>query len=342
MILALLCLLLSQFGWAQTDVPGTPQQPAGESPIPPESKFAEFTSVESIPGGISKLSLKLGRLPLLRDNGAVSVIVSGEFDRQDWSLLIRSRPLTLREGRFRAKVPIRSRDTYLTLRAVGPGGEVEQKVFKIFVREAPPPVPPAHLDMQVSVGVTSAKYTQTGFSNFDQKGVTGKFAARYHFRKSPWDIGGSTFVTLMPFGGTLSGVSARFLGVNVRMGYTFPGIVGRWRVSLLGGVYYSTMMVSGSDLGYSNYIAPQIFPAVAYKVGPRSEISSYAKFAPIADGFKVKAFSDREIAFGLAWNQKRENSKLWQLAFDYGDLAVSTPVGVATVKTLSLAVGYGF
>ena len=43
-------------------------------------------------------------------------------------------------------------------------------------------------------------------------------------------------------------IDARFVGVNLRVGYVLPGLTDPWRLSFLGGVYYTTMLVTGRSI----------------------------------------------------------------------------------------------
>lgn len=283
---------------------------------------------------------------------------------EKWTLLVRSKPVAMDRGRFKIIVPIFERQTFLQFRVVGPTGEVKKLVIGITLPEVVEPVRPGNWNFTLSLGYTRSNYSQTYYNPISMSGLTVKGSARYHVKPSRWDIGTTIYYTALPLshswqktktGSTPaanvpSSLEIRFLGVNVRVGYQLPNIAQPWTVVLMGGFYYTTMMVNATmpastidrTPGYRDQMGPQIFPYIRRALGSDQALGFYFKYSPITDGVGSVSLSNREMASGLSYVRSIFNKKQAIFAVDYSKLDFAKPGGAISLQTLSGSIGYGF
>ena len=136
---------------------------------------------------------------------------------------------------------------------------------------------------------------------------------------------------------TLSGL--RFVGLNARAGYVLPGVREPWRVTILGGLYYTTMFVPETNFGFVNLVGPQLFPVFRRAVKGGDSYSGYFKFSPLGKNFAVN-FSSREIAIGGAYNWNRGANGVVSATLDIAEL--DAVIDGATIHSTSFTVGVGY
>ncbi len=155
----------------------------------------------------------------------------------------------------------------------------------------------------ISLGLSNIFYSET--SNIDST-VVGDYtstvvtAKANYVKPSPfprWNIGFGTFLTVIPLQES-SSASARFWGVNARIGYSLIPNSPVWKAGIYGGVYYTTMFVKNDQFGFSGMTGPQIFPVVKKILGAGRSISVYLKYAALVSNASVISFGSREIATG--------------------------------------------
>jgi hypothetical protein len=149
-----------------------------------------------------------------------------------------------------------------------------------------------------SLGATYISYRETNIPDLAQTALTGTVS--YRKLVGRWDFGANAYLTLVPLTKTAGSGGARFLGVNARGGYLLTPR-GRWRASLMGGVFYTTMLVSGSAFGYRNLAWRQVYPTVT-RLSGRHAWSAYVKISPLSSGLSL-SLASRELAGGAGWTR---------------------------------------
>lgn len=196
----------------------------------------------------------------------------------------------------------------------------------------------------VSLGPTLAIYEQTRVREFTQTALTLKASHLFSFKPPVWDVGASGFVTLLPLKSSGAGNKFRSLGLNARVGYTFQGIKAPWRLSLLGGAYFTSMLVSEGNFGFKNLAGPQVFPSVARSFRNGNVGTLYLKYSPISDGTRLLSLQSCEIAGGLGYILMPKPGKThpWSINFDVSRLIFEKSGSVFSLMTFNLSAGYGF
>jgi hypothetical protein len=183
---------------------------------------------------------------------------------------------------------------------------------------------------------------QTGHAEFSEDAVTIK--AEYRFLLFPpyWDLSVGSFFTASPLSTNQSGVDARFLGVNLRLGYRLPFIHEPWEFHIFGGAYYTTMFVTNNAFGYRNELGPQLFPTLRRFFKNGDGISVYFKYSPVTSGFSALTSSNREIAVGGSWLLRLRNQHLVSFSLDYSNVSLDFPTLSSSlqVNVINFGVGY--
>ncbi|HRK01991.1 MAG TPA: hypothetical protein PLH57_04950 [Oligoflexia bacterium] len=216
--------------------------------------------------------------------------------------------------------------------AVRPDSQIPRKrmVRRVFIRRRFYTTP--------SIGISSIQYKETGVSNYSAIALTGKISTRYPIR-ARWDVGGSMYFTLMPLTQNPSTNSARFLGVNGRIGYAPPGIKRPWRLSLLTGFYYTRMFVSNNAFGFKDMVGPQLFPVLhrSFKNGDSGMI--YGKYSPVTNNLSVLSLSNRELATGITYAYLMKNKRALAISLDIALLAIDIDRVKTATSSITLGVG---
>lgn len=282
---------------------------------------------------------------------ARGVIVEGKFDRDGWNLISGSKWLVdsgAKKSLFRYEVPVKGATSTINLVAIGPMGEIEKEavVVEISDREGAEvssrQEPPRRFNFNSSLGYTNLAYSETDIESYSMHGLTAKLGVQYLLAPPAWDLGFSAYGTVTPLSDNQADVDARFFGVNLRVGYSLPFVPEPWKVSLMAGSYYTTMLVTDRAFGFKNMAGPQVFPVVRRAFAGGSSVSSYFKFSPIMNGLSILAFDHREIAGGLGYVRPLKNGHPLIFGLDAADLKLA--LGEVTIhsRSLSFSVGYGF
>ncbi|HAR42908.1 MAG TPA: hypothetical protein DCS07_09815 [Bdellovibrionales bacterium] len=237
--------------------------------------------------------------------------------------------------------------TPLEILAIGPFGEAETKIVQIsfssyskYMKAARPPTshrPAKRYVLAPSIGLSFIQYSETHQLPFSETALTAKIG--YAYQLSPlWDMGLNTYFTALPLSSSTSGVTARYIGINGKVGYqvTTPD---PWKLSLQFGGYFTTMLVTQNRFGFANLMGPQIFPVLRRTLGADS-VSGYFKFSPIGSGFSFMELSNREIAVGLGWTHRLAGGNVISFNADYATLDLLIENTAINSSSFSLSVGY--
>ena len=331
-----------------------PVSPAFAADAPPDNwKEARLIESDKPKEHVEGVVWKLERVEVeSRSVGQLSHPVAkleGEFRKEDWILVHGETQIELEsDGKFSVSIPLQAEVTPVHLYAISPLGIVEDEklvvVFKgwdAYQKKVRATLNPLKNAFFVGLGLTSMSYTQSRVQDFSENAITLRAAYQSIWIPPRWDYGFTAYLTLLPLTSNRSGVTARFFGLNARAGYSLPVVKEPWRVTLMGGIYYASMFVSGAKFGYSNVTGPMLYPVARRILSTTDSVSGYFKYSPITDGLAFLAVTNREVAAGLAWNHQRESGKQTSVSFDFADFYLLARNVSLRNKTFSLALSLG-
>lgn len=208
--------------------------------------------------------------------------------------------------------------------------------------------------LSVGIALTAIQYEESSLSRpvtLDKEFALTVKASYSHrlFSSLRWDFGLSGFLTALPLTSSDRDVALRFLGLNARLGYVFPGLPETWRLSLMAGYYYNTSIASAANpeniLGYSGVGGPELYPTFRKTLANGRSILGYFKFAPVTSSLSILNLSSREIAVGLGYGFELGKNHPASVALDISQIRILIPSYngfMATSNTQSLGLNYGF
>lgn len=212
-----------------------------------------------------------------------------------------------------------------------------KKPSKILKKTLPIPKKPAS-SFSSSLGVSELSYQEGNYANISSLVLTGKIGYFYLIPDSKWDIGLNAYVTLVPIRKDPSGIGSRFIGVNARTGYSI-NLPNSWKLSLYGGLYYTTMLVDQNRFGFSNLMGAQLYPKLR-KIFSFGVLSSYFKFSPVIDSISDFNLAHREIAFGLSWSFPAWGERN-QFSLSIDQAKLSTAIDSIPIQSNSTTLNFG-
>ena len=275
------------------------------------------------------------------------VILEGEYNRSDWTLIYdKKKMVPVVNGEFHLEIPMKDRAIELDFLAIGPLGEIEKENIGIYFKEIKTFTqkaegrPPKTNFFQFGMNNSVISYDETGVDSYSSVSLTGKSSYSYLIFPPDWDFGTSLYYTLLPI--TKTGNNAvRFLGVNLRFGYVVPFVTEPWRLSVLGGMYYTTMFVTNDRFGFKNLAGPQLFPALKRTFRGGKAIVSYLKFSPISNGLSLLSLSNRELALGGAYLYPLKNGHSIAFTLDVAIFYFKIRQVEIQSSSISLGLSYG-
>ena len=210
--------------------------------------------------------------------------------------------------------------------------------------------------LSVALGPTFSSYSEsvTGLPSVQvsQVGLTGKLNVQYKFLPSRWDAALGVYGTILPLTESPGGLpGARWLGVNLRAGYTIPlDSLGRNTLSLLPGVYFWSMFVPGQVYGIENLNGPQFVLAYGHELGSRLGhlgtfrwVGAYLKAAVMDSSLGLSSLGNHEFSAGAqvtVWIAGLSHPLAFALD---GSALVFQQTGFSmNLTTASFSVGYAF
>lgn len=212
-----------------------------------------------------------------------------------------------------------------------PSSELQQQQGTSFRR---------HLYTSPTIAISSIHYKE-GSIRYSAITLSGKVSTRYAL--SPrWDLGGSAHLTLLPVQQTSGGNTARFLGVNARVGYSPEFPPSPWRLSILTGLYYTRMIVSNDAFGFTDMVGPQLFPVLARRFSQGDSAMIYLKLSPVTNKLSLLSLSNREMAAGFTFAHLTQQERVITFSLDYANMALEFTGVKVLANTISLGAGLHF
>ena len=270
-------------------------------------------------------------------------IIDGKYEGKDRPLILGTRPIKrTASGLFRLRIPVRSKLLEFDIVAIDQFGKVERERFFISFPTWKPPSLRKRYAIVPSLGLTQISYQETGKSDLSETAITAKISVAYDIIPRKWDLAIAGYYTLLPLVTNQSGISARFLGLNFRAGYSVPFVRAPWQLTLMTGVYYTTTIVTNNSFGFQDLMGPQFFPVLRGRVANADSVLGYFKFSPVGAGFALTSLSNREIAFGVGWSHLFRNARSITVSVDWANLSLLIDDTTIQSTSLSLSVGYSF
>lgn len=277
-------------------------------------------------------------------------LLDGLYTQGESSLIWESERIRPNEkGSFQLKIPVKSKAVVFELLAVSDEGEIQREVFRLLFQSWEPPPKKSPLGLSAGAGPTLISYDEVfkrkDVARFSIVALTVKTAYQRSIFFPHLQFGANLFFTAFSLGSPPSGSTVRFLGANVRVGYTLPVPRAPWKVTLSLGLYYARMFVSGAVavFGFQDLLFPHIYPTLSREISPKDSATLYLKFVPLGQSFFSIDSSERELAVGLGWNRRLDSGKNLIFGFDYSNLRFLSGVNRAYgTSALGLSISYGW
>lgn len=249
------------------------------------------------------------------------------------------------------RVYLKGPTTEATVSSVDAWGHVFQQSLKIEYSDwnnwvawkKNEPTEVKRFDWNAGIGMTYLTYSDPAVSNFSEAALTPKVSAQYWLAPKKWELNANVYCAAIPIATSLNGVSASFLGANLRLGYVVPWPKDPWSLDLMAGFFYSTAFVTGSEFGYSNLFYPQLYPMLKRTLDNRDTLAVFLKIVPMEHGFSL-GLAQRELATGIQWERKLANEHSLIMSLDFSSLSfIGDNTTIETnLTSYTLGVSYGF
>jgi len=197
--------------------------------------------------------------------------------------------------------------------------------------------------LSFGTGVSDFSYQESnlqGGIQLTEWAVLAKLSALYRLDSlDHWTVDAGGFGTVVALSATQP-ASARFLGASAHLGYAIPLVRAPWRLQLLGGGYFLTMLNSPNTFGFSNMNGLQISPVLSRQFGLRNRASLYFKYSPV--NFSVFTFSSCETAGGGAFEWGTLSGHAFALTLDVARLQLAIPAFQYAMTSTAVTLGVVF
>ncbi len=283
-------------------------------------------------------------------------ILQGKFTEQDWNILVGTKKITISaDGEFKVALPVSGPKAVVQFTAISPHGSVQKEKIEIvfeswnlFNKNELQREGLKRFHFGPNLGFSYISYQQTGTAGvtINEVVVTGKVALSYVIFPQNWDIGANAYFNIYPITTSSPGNTIQFFGTNLRIGYALPFIREPWRLSLMGGIYYTTTFASG-NFGFTGMGGPQLFPVLRRLLPGGKSIFAYFKFSPVTNGATaILSVANREIAAGGGYSWQMKNKNFLSITLDIASLQLSLQDVTSTISSnttsFTLGLGYGF
>jgi hypothetical protein len=295
------------------------------------------------------------RVEQVGDERRAVVDIEGYLARSDANLVFNQTNVPLTPfgdgatGKFAQTIQLTGKTTVLTYYFVDPFGRAQTEkivlVFPKWSRFSAPPKIPRRLLMSVGLGLSYENYNEPGNIQMTEYALTGKFAVTYTLTPNKWELGANVFGNLLPFDNNPSDrVSARWFGLNGRIGYRLPTkILPATNIWVMMGWYYWGMLVNADQndtYGVAYLGGPQLL--INFRVSPRSSHAwwFYVKYAGIEDHLQIFSLTSRELAVGTGIEVSEKGARHpLSLTLDFANAAYSSSTTSQSFNLDSLTAG---
>jgi hypothetical protein len=308
----------------------------------------EMIKALSFPSAVSRVEAKF-----IGQTMQGYTILHGKFAEGEWNLLVGTKKIGVNaEGDFKVALPVNGPKAVVQFTVINQRGEVQKEKVEIvfeqwdlFKKEELQREGLKRFHIGPNVGFSYIAYQQTGIDNINEFVVTGKVAMAYVLFPPHWDIGANAYFNILPLSTSSPGNTIRFFGTNFRIGYALPFVKEPWRLTVMGGIYYTTTFASG-NFGFTGMGGPQLFPVLRKLFPGGKSAFVYFKFSPVTNGATaILSIANREIAGGGGYSWPLANKHLLTVTLDVASLQLSLQdptVGTISSNTTSVSLGLGY
>lgn len=321
----------------------TPSEPWVATPSERKAVITSYESKRHITGLVlepSDLKVEeLRRSKALRHR----VEMRGTFTRPERSLTVGGKIVPLgAEGKFTVAVELDENPGRVDVLSVGPRGDIE--VEKLIVQVAAPAAeegPIKRWSFSTGLGGTFLSYGQSNVSQGSGPTLTLKASAIFLVFTPNWDVSLSGFVNLIPVRAASINAGLQFLGLNARVGYALPFIKAPWRLSLMAGLYYTTVLGTQA-MGYQNLFFPHLYPTLRRTFNAGDSAFAYLKYTPVDRSFAFFSTTNLEIGAGGGYGFLLKDGNRWTVFADFQTLKMTEGTVSFTSTSVTLGTGYDF
>jgi hypothetical protein len=295
--------------------------------------------------------------------------LEGIFDKRFSTLYANGQKVQVRpDGTFRTKIVLKRKSpTTLVFKAIDPKNEEDPETIELtYATHQNTPSDDSdpknnrrpssvmdydwtwgfykpQLTITPSLGYSTLIYQQTGINKLTETAITAKLSL-YQPITPRIDFGANAFYTALPLTVEPGTLQPRFLGANLRFGYSPPLISDPYKLSIMVGGYMTMMSVPGDRFGYPLLLYPQFYPVLRRRIGSSSWLTFSFKYVPLSWIFDPSQY---EISYGAAYTYEFKTGGNFSVSVDYSDLQFSQPDStgqtiVMNLNTVTFGVGYGF
>jgi hypothetical protein len=113
------------------------------------------------------------------------------------------------------------------------------------------------------LGYENTTYNQTGAPSLTQTSLRANLDLTWYLPRAPLEMGFRLNFTALPLVSNATAVTARFFGANVDLGYALVKTP-FFKLTLLGGMYYTAAFVTDRSFGYPPLIFPELYPNLTF------------------------------------------------------------------------------
>jgi hypothetical protein len=282
-----------------------------------------------------------------KTGSAAKAQIQGSLPDSDWSVLHGTRPIVVGKKDFTFPLTLISPVSTIEVVLIDPLGNAYPQRVKFTAPDWNHSVEALQVfqlqrsTLGVALGPASINFQQTDVPTYTQTAIS---VTAFYTRPLSIRMDGNltVFGTALPLSSSRNDVKVRIFGLNARLGYNPLRLKHPWYLSLMGGVYYNTMMTTPSVFGYRNVAGPQLYPLIRYRMNNRSSISTFLKFSPVSrKGFDFLGLSSYEASTGVTYGTPLGGTTGMVIAANYSHLKLALPeLGASlTLKTISFSVG---
>lgn len=270
------------------------------------------------------------------------VEVVGKFGRPGWTLYAQNSPVAQAAGStdFKFHAFLNGRINEIVINAKGPNGEVEEERVYLFAPEAQEftLVSPWNA-LVINAGFSSVDYTQSGFGNY--LAYAGSLSAKYSTFDAPTQLSyfGSLDFTALTFASQPSQSNPQFIEGRLDAAWMIPFEPNQsWKSQIIGGAFYATMLSNGSQIGFSNLIAPEIGVRSRFILSPFDAIITDFRVVILNSNFD---FVDRGYLASLTFSRNLINQHRLEAGLNYSNTSYLAGDDVrVSYGVLSFMLGY--
>jgi hypothetical protein len=195
------------------------------------------------------------------------------------------------------------------------------------------------LHLTPRLGYENTIYNQAGAPSLTQTSLRANVDLNWLPAKSNFEAELRFNITGLPLETTASNISARFFGISADLGYTWiktPFL----KLRLMGGLYYTSTLVTDRSFGYPGLIFPEIYPSLTLYIFDNITLDASYRFMYLGTLFdSSRTHIVRTLGLSILLNKKHSISALLE---DDGFSLVFPSSTLIQYYSLGFVVGYSF